>query len=58
MRILRMLIVIGAAVFLLEGCHTINGVKQDVTETVDGFSGKNPDSWVQKTDRWMKENMW
>ena len=58
MRILRMFIVIGATVFLLEGCHTMKGFQQDVKETVDGITGKNQDSWVQKSDRWMKDNMW
>ena len=58
MQNLKLLMVVGVAAFLLQGCHTMKGFQQDVKETVDGISGKNPDGWLQKTDRWMKDKMW
>jgi hypothetical protein len=43
-------------VFIFSGCETCKGMKKDATHFVDGFTKE--DGWINKSDQWMRENMW
>jgi len=52
------IIVIFGLMLSLQGCETAKGLKKDAISAWDGVTGKSEESWVQKTDAWMREHLW
>ena len=56
MQLSKIFLLICVLSFVSAGCETVNGMRKDMTNLVEGTYKE--DGWAKKTDNWMREHMW